>query len=60
MILLGLGLFEIIASLVAGMFWLLTGDWRELVSQIAMIAILLTLPVGYLIWKKYFEKKFSG
>lgn len=59
LILVGLALFHLIASLVAVMFWLLTGDWRNLVPQIAIIAVSLTLPLGYYIWEKYFEKKFS-
>jgi len=59
LILLGLSLFQLIASFVAIIFWLLTGDWRDQTLQIALIAVSLTLPLGYYIWKKYFEKKFS-
>lgn len=57
MILLGFGLFHLIASAVAVVFWLLVGDWRDLVPQIVVIAFWLTLPTAYLVRKKYFGEK---
>jgi hypothetical protein len=53
-ILLGFGLFQIIASLIAAIFLGLTGHWSDYVSQVAAIAFWLTLPITYLVWKKYF------
>ncbi|MBN1992096.1 MAG: hypothetical protein JW953_05285 [Anaerolineae bacterium] len=60
LMLLGFGLFQIIASLIAVIFLVLTGHWSNHVSQIAAIAFWLTLPITYLVWKKYFGEKFSS
>lgn len=60
LILIGLALFQLIASLIGLLVWLLTGDWRDMVAQIALLAISLTLPLGYMIWKKYCEEKISS
>ncbi|MEW5956788.1 MAG: hypothetical protein AB1801_03620 [Chloroflexota bacterium] len=59
LILLGFGLFQIIASITAFIFWMLAGHWSDLVPQIVAIAFWLTLPITYLVWKKYFVQKFS-
>ena len=51
---LGLGLFQIIASLIALLFLLLAGHWNDLVPQIVAIAFWLTLPITTLVWRKFF------
>ena len=57
LILLGFGLFHIIASILAFIFLVLTGHWRDHISQIVTLAFWLTLPATYLVWEKYFQKK---
>lgn len=59
LILLGFGLFQIIASIIAVIFLTLTGHWSDHVPQIVAIAFWLTLPITYLVWRKYFGEKFS-
>lgn len=60
LILLGFGLFQIIASLTAFVFWILTGHWSDHIPQIVAIAFWLTLPLTYLVWRKYFVGKLSS
>lgn len=60
LILLGFGLFQIIASLTAFIFWILTGHWSDHIPQIVAIAFPLTLPLTYLVWRKYFVEKLSS
>lgn len=57
MLLLGFGLFHLIASVVAVVFWMLVGNWRDLVPQIVVIAFWFTLPAAYLVRKKHFGEK---
>lgn len=57
LILLGFGLFQIIASLIGFVFFVLTGHWSDHIPQIVEFAFWLTLPVTYLVWKKYFGEK---
>jgi len=59
LMLLSFGLFQIIASITAFVFWLLTGHWSDLAPQIVVITFPLTLPTIYLVWKKYFVEKLS-
>jgi hypothetical protein len=56
---LGFGLFQVIASIIAFIFLMWTGHWTNQVPQIVAIAFWLTLPVTYLVWKKYFGEKLS-
>ena len=58
LLLLGFGLFNIIASSIGFVFLVLTGHWTDDVPLIATLAFALTLPLGYLIWKRYFKEKF--
>jgi hypothetical protein len=59
LILLGFGVFQIIASIIALAFLILTGHWRNQVPQIVAIAFWLTLPITYLVWKRYLGEKLS-
>jgi hypothetical protein len=59
LILLGFGVFQIIASIIALAFLVLTGHWSDQVPQIVAIAFWLTLPITYLVWTKYFREKLS-
>ncbi len=59
LILLGFGLFQIIASIIAFIFLVLTGHWSDHIPQIVTLAFWLTLPITYLVWKKYFGEKLS-
>jgi hypothetical protein len=54
LILLAFGLFQIIASITALAFLILTGHWSNYVPWIVAIAFWLTLPLIYVVWKKYF------
>lgn len=53
LVLLGAGIYQVIAALLAGFFWLIHQDWTRLIPQIAFIAFWLAFPVTYLIWTKY-------
>jgi hypothetical protein len=54
LILLGFGLFQIIASIIALAFLILTGHWSNYVPRIVAIAFWLALPITYVVWKKFF------
>ncbi|HZD57637.1 MAG TPA: hypothetical protein VE136_12970 [Anaerolineales bacterium] len=51
-ILLSLGVYQIIAALLAIFFWMVAGDWRDFISQIIVIAFWINLPVTYWIWQR--------
>lgn len=51
-ILLGLGIFELLASAIAGLFWLIAGAWQPYVFLIVVIAFIATWPVAYVIWRR--------
>jgi hypothetical protein len=53
LILLSAGIFQIVAALTAVLLWYAAGDWRPYWPQIAVIAFWITLPVSFLIWKRY-------
>jgi len=60
LILLGAGVFQIIAALIALIVWFATGDWRTYWPQIAVIAFCITIPVSYVIWKRYWHPWFPN
>lgn len=51
MILLGSGVFQITAAVVAIFLWLVAGDWRPFWPQIAVIAFWICLPVSHWLWR---------
>ena len=55
MFLLGAGIFQILAALLALFFWLVAGDWRPFWPHIAGIAFWLNLPVSYWLWRTYWR-----
>ena len=52
-VLLSLGVFQIIAALLAVFFWIVAGDWRDLVPQIVVITFWLNFPATYWIWYQW-------
>ncbi len=52
LILLGAGIYQIIAAGIATFFWVIAGEWRDLILQIMVIAFWITLPVTYFIWQR--------
>ena len=50
-LLLGLGIFELLASAIAILFWLVAGAWQPYVFLIVVIAFVATWPVAFLIWR---------
>jgi hypothetical protein len=55
-LLLSLGVFQIIAALLAVFFWSVAGDWREFVPQIVIVAFWLNFPATYWIWRRWFQR----
>lgn len=55
-LLLSLGVFQIIAALLAVFFWMVAGDWRGLIPQIVVIAFWLNFPATYWIWRRWFQR----
>lgn len=52
LILMSLGLFQLIAAALSIFSWMVVGDWRNMIFQIAGLAFCLTFPVTYWIWRK--------
>jgi hypothetical protein len=52
LILLGAGIYQIIAAGIASFFWIVAGDWRDQVLQIMVVAFWITIPVTYFIWQR--------
>jgi hypothetical protein len=52
-ILLSLGVYQIIAALLAIFFWTVAGDWRDFIPQIMLIAFWINLPATYWIWQRW-------
>lgn len=48
--LLGMGIFFLIAALLALLVWLTIGNWRHFLMEIAFVATLASIPVAYFLW----------
>ncbi|MBU0493259.1 MAG: hypothetical protein KKA73_14020 [Chloroflexi bacterium] len=46
LLLLGLGIFQLLASIAALFFWLIAGEWQPYVPLIAVFAFLVTWPLA--------------
>lgn len=56
LIFLGMGIFYLVAALLS-LFYLFTfGTWRPYLLQIVGIALVVSIPVTYLIWS-YYEQR---
>lgn len=53
LMLLGMGTFFLIATLLALAVWLTVGNWRPFLMEISFVATLATIPVAYLVWTNY-------
>lgn len=51
LLLLGLGTFQVLVSVVAFLFWLIAGAWQPYTFPIAAITFITAWPMGYLIWR---------
>jgi hypothetical protein len=51
LLLLGLGTFQLLVSVVAFLFWLIAGAWQPYTFLIAAITFITAWPIGYLIWR---------
>ncbi|MBN1303477.1 MAG: hypothetical protein JXA13_03505 [Anaerolineales bacterium] len=52
LILLGFGIFQVLAALFVAFFLIIHADWTEFIPQIVGIAFWLTLPVAFVLWNK--------
>lgn len=52
-ILLSAGILHIVTASITALIWSTAGDWRSHWPHIAVNAFWITLPVSYLIWKRY-------
>lgn len=57
LVLVGAGVYQVIAALLALFFWLLAGDWHPFWPHIAGIAFWLDLPASYWLWRAYWRAK---
>jgi hypothetical protein len=56
LILLSASVYQIIAAGVATFFWIIAGEWRDLILQIMVIAFWITLPVTYILWQHLYAR----
>ena len=56
LILLGTGIYQVTAAGVATFFWIVAGEWRDLILQILVIAFWITLPVTYIVWQRLYGR----
>lgn len=57
LVLLGAGIFQIVAALLAIFVWLAGADWRSLIPQILVIAFWISWVLAYILWLKYIKAK---
>ena len=53
LLLLGMGVFFVIAATISFLIWITAGDWRPFLDEIAAIAVFLTIPGVYHLWGRY-------
>lgn len=51
LMLLGMGVFFLNAALLALIAWISMGDWRLFITELAVIAALLSVPMTYYAWR---------
>jgi hypothetical protein len=59
LILLSASVYQIMAAGIAAFFWIIAGEWRDLILQIMVIAFWITLPVTYILWERLYAR-FNG
>ena len=57
LVLLGMGIFYLVAALLSLYYWLAFGAWQPYLGQIAGIALVVSIPTTYLIWKYYEQRR---
>lgn len=57
--LLGMGIFYLVAAALSLYYTLTFGAWRPYLVQIAGIALVVSIPVAYLIWSAYEQRRRS-
>jgi hypothetical protein len=56
LIFLAMGIFYLLAALLSLYYWLNFGTWRPYLGQITGIALVVSIPTTYLIWR-YYEQR---
>lgn len=54
LVLLGMATFFFVSALLTLAIWLTVGNWRQLVMEVALVAILISMPVAGYLWANYF------
>jgi hypothetical protein len=53
LLLLGFGIFQLLAGITGLLFWLIAGVWQPYTVIIVVIAFAVTWPAAYEVWKRY-------
>ena len=48
-----MGIFYLVAALLSLFYWLTFGAWRPYLIQIVGLALVVSIPMTYLIWQIY-------
>lgn len=51
LMLIGMGTFFFIAALLTFVVWVSVGNWRQFLAELAMVAMVVTIPVAYYAWR---------
>jgi len=57
LIFLGMGIFYLVAGLLSLCYWLTFGTWRPYLGQITGIALVVSIPTTYLVWRYYEQRQ---
>jgi Flp pilus assembly protein TadB len=50
--LLGMGTFFLIAAALTLFVWFIKGDWQPFLTDIVMLAIVITVPTAFYLWNR--------
>lgn len=50
LMLLGMGMFFLNAALLVLVLWLSVGNWRPYITELVLVAALMTIPTAYYAW----------
>jgi hypothetical protein len=57
LILLAIGIFYLVAAVLSLYCWLAFSAWRPYLGQIAVAALLISIPLTYLVWGYYEQRR---
>lgn len=51
LMLLGMGIFFLYVALLALLVWLTVGNWQSFLTELALVAALVSIPTAYYTWR---------